>query len=56
MSVSATRNYPEALVVRLTTEMHREIAECAAAEDRTMAQTVRRAIRLYLESGDRRGS
>ena len=40
----------QATYVRLDPEMHRRVKENAAANDRTMAQTIRRALRRYLDS------
>ena len=37
------------VIFRLPKAMHRELKELAAAEDRTMAQTIRRAVKRYLE-------
>lgn len=39
-------------VVRLPVDMHRAIRERAEAEDRTMAQTIRRAVKQYLATDD----
>lgn len=38
----------QAMFVRLPVELHRALKERAAKDDRTMAQAVRQAIRLYL--------
>ncbi len=37
------------LLVRITPELHEAIKRRAADEERTIAQTVRRALRRYLE-------
>jgi predicted HicB family RNase H-like nuclease len=37
------------LLVRVTPDLHAAIKRRADAEERTIAQTVRRALRLYLE-------
>lgn len=37
------------VVVRMPADMHEAIKAAAKANDRTMAQEVRRAVRLYLE-------
>ncbi len=36
------------MYVRLPSELHRAVKERAGAEDRTMAQTIRVALRYYL--------
>lgn len=36
------------VMVRMDPEMHRAIKNRAASEDRTMAQEIRRAVRLHL--------
>ncbi len=36
--------------VRLPSELHRAVKERATAEDRTMAQTIRVALRHYLKT------
>jgi predicted DNA-binding protein len=36
------------LLVRMPVELHQQIKERAEAEDRTMAQTIRQALRFYL--------
>lgn len=38
------------VMIRMTPEMHQAVKDHAARNDRTMAQTVRRAVRLYLEN------
>lgn len=35
-------------VVRLPVDMHRAVRERSARDDRTMAQTIRRAVKQYL--------
>lgn len=37
--------------VRLPSELHQAVKERATAEDRTMAQTIRVALRHYLKTG-----
>lgn len=37
------------VIVRMPPELHQAIKDRAAAEDRTMSQAVRRAVRHYLE-------
>jgi len=37
------------VVIRLPVEMHQQLKDRAAEEERTMAQTVRRALKRYLE-------
>lgn len=41
----------EKVIVRMPTEMHQAVKARAAAEERSMAQTVRRAVRMYLQAG-----
>lgn len=36
--------------VRLPKELHQAVKERSAAEERTMAQTIRLALRMYLQS------
>lgn len=36
--------------VRLPVELHQQVKERAVAEDRTMAQTIRVALRHYLQN------
>lgn len=36
--------------VRLPVDLHREIKERAAVDERTMAQTIRLALRYYLQN------
>ena len=36
------------VIVRMTPEMHAAVKRRAVAEDRTMAQTIRRAVKQYL--------
>lgn len=38
----------QATVVRLPADMHQAVRERAERDDRTMAQTIRRAIKQYL--------
>jgi predicted DNA-binding protein len=38
------------VLVRLPTEMYEQLKEQAAAEDRTLAAELRRAVRRYLDS------
>lgn len=37
------------VMVRMDPDMHQQIKARAAKEDRTMAQAIRHAVRLYLE-------
>jgi hypothetical protein len=39
-------------VVRLPADLHQAVRERSARDDRTMAQTIRRAVRQYLDSED----
>lgn len=38
------------VMVRMDRDMHKQIKSRAAREDRTMAQAIRHAVRLYLEA------
>ena len=40
----------KAFVIRLPEELHAAVKQRAAIEERSMAQTVRRALRHYLEA------
>lgn len=44
------RKLTRQIVVRLPDDMHTLIVECARLEERTVAQTIRRALRIYLAS------
>lgn len=37
------------VVIRMPADLHAAVKERAAAEERSMAQTIRRALRLYIE-------
>jgi predicted DNA-binding protein len=41
------------VVIQMPPELHQQIKNRAAHEDLSMAQTIRRAIREYLEPADR---
>ena len=42
------------VVVRMPSALHAAIKERADQDERSMAQTIRHALRLYLRSGDER--
>jgi hypothetical protein len=46
---SDERLYP--MLVRLPRDLHKEVKDRAAHEDRTLAQVVRRALKQYLQRG-----
>lgn len=48
----AERKPYQQMMVRMPAEMVEALKADAARNDRTMAQTVRRAVRLYLETPD----
>jgi predicted transcriptional regulator len=39
------------IVIRISDDLHAEIKERAVAEERSMAQVMRRALRQYLDTG-----
>ena len=40
---------PQQVLVRMSAEMHEAVKRLAAEQDRSMAQEIRRAVRLHLE-------
>jgi predicted DNA-binding protein len=47
--MSAPMKDAQPVLVRMGVEMRAELARISEEEDRTMAQTIRRAVRLYIE-------
>jgi predicted HicB family RNase H-like nuclease len=50
MATSPGDRVEQPMYVRLPVELHRAVKERANAEDRTMAQTIRVALRHYLQT------
>lgn len=50
--MSADPRFAAQLVVRMGDDLHAQVKARAAAEDRSMAQVVRRALRVYLAESE----